>query len=91
MHYDGDNTTKPWRRFLPGGELSFDQTFDFFHDKQHELFVVVTDNSEARKAISWVVNTHVQNTVFKRCDDNQNTLPSGHWYWNPANMLLPRG
>ncbi|MEW6355091.1 MAG: hypothetical protein AB1696_02090 [Planctomycetota bacterium] len=86
---DGDRE-QPWRRFLPRGEKTIEQTIDFFHDQQHD-FVVIAADQNGKRAISWHNSTRVQENAFHRCSDNLNTMPRGKWGAAPADMQNIRG
>ena len=87
--HDGDRK-RPWRRFLLHGEKACDRTIDFFHDRQHDLVLDITDQ-EGRRAIGWNAGTRVQEYAFHRCSDNYNTMQRGKWWGEPKGMLNIRG
>ena len=68
---DGDRRTLA--RFDAKGEQSFKATFDFLHDRQSVLFLIVRgrDGSEAISNAKWFYYYHAG--MF-RCGDNSNTL-----------------
>jgi len=87
--HDGERK-RPWRRFLPQGQKTFEHTTDFYHDRQHDFVPVVTDQN-GKKAIGWHTPTRVQAHSFVRCSDNYNTMQRGKWWGEPGDMLNIRG
>ena len=87
--HDGDRQ-RPWRRFLPQGQTTFEHTTDFYHERQHDFVPVVTDRN-GKRAIGWHTPTRVQEHNFVRCSDNFNTMQRGKWWGEPGDMLNIRG
>ena len=86
-----DGNRRVLAKFDAKGEQIFKTTFDFLHDRQSILFLVVTgrDGSEAISNAKWIYYYHAG--MF-RCGDNSNLLsqnPTVVVFLNWDDMLVP--